>query len=134
MTPPDGLHLLQNSIHQKASSHEAQISCIEFLHESQCVVYCGVADNIGSVVFLFNTARAGCPRVLMENLRVRLISLEGKLQTAADEGIMAEADANYIAQFERGIGRWVSSNIAPTMTKSVGIMDRIIIQVVDAIA
>ena len=63
---------------------------------------------LGSVVFLFNIARTVRPRVLMEKLQVRLLSLEGKLQTAVDEGIMAESDANSIAQFERSIGRWVS--------------------------
>lgn len=63
------------------------------------------AITLGSVVFLFNIARAVRPRVLMEKLRARLLSLEGKLQTAVDEDIMAEADANSIAQFERNIGR-----------------------------
>ena len=63
---------------------------------------------LGSVVFLLNIARTVRPPVLMEKLQVRLLSLEGKLQTAVDEGIMAEADANSIAQFERSIGRWVS--------------------------
>lgn len=59
---------------------------------------------LGSVVLLFNMARAvRRPRVLMEKLRVRLLPLEGKIQTAVDENIMAEADANYIAQFERSV-------------------------------
>ena len=63
---------------------------------------------LGSVVFLFNIARTVRPPVLVVKLQVRLLSLEGKLQTAVNEGIMAEADANSIAQFERSIGRWVS--------------------------
>ena len=44
---------------------------------------------------------------------MRLLSLEGKLQTAVDEGIMAEVDANYIAQLERSVGRWVSMLSTP---------------------
>ena len=32
---------------------------------------------------------------------------------AVDENIMAEADANYIAQFERSVGRWVSMLSTP---------------------
>ncbi|KIJ94083.1 hypothetical protein K443DRAFT_684032 [Laccaria amethystina LaAM-08-1] len=63
------------------------------------------AITLGSIVFLFNIARAVRPRVLMQKLQVRLLSLEGKLQTAVDENIMAETDANYIAQFERSVGR-----------------------------
>ena len=68
---------------------------------------------LGSVVFRFNIARAVRPRVLMEKLRVRLLSLERKLQTAVDENIMAKADANYIAQLERSVGRWVSMLSTP---------------------
>jgi hypothetical protein len=71
------------------------------------------AITLGSIVFLFNIARAVRPRVLMQKLQVRLLSLEGKLQTAVDENIMAETDANYIAQFERSVGRWVSMLSTP---------------------
>ena len=79
---------------------------------SDLVVRVG-AILLGSVVLLFNIARAVRPRVLMEKLRVRLLSLEGKLQTAVDENIMAEADANYITRFERSVGRWVSMLSTP---------------------
>ena len=67
---------------------------------------------LGSVVFLSQIARLR-PRVLMEKLRVRLLSLEGNLQTAVNENIMAEADADYVAQFERSVGRWVSMLSTP---------------------
>ena len=45
------------------------------------------------------------PRVLMSTLKLRLSSLEEKLQDAVESGIMRQSDITFINQFTRDIGK-----------------------------
>jgi len=83
--------------------HQAIISAASMITLSlipQDLVRAG-AILFGFLIYL-QTIR---PRILMKKLRLRLSSLEEKLQDAIDDGIMRQSDASFTNQFVRDMGR-----------------------------